>query len=50
MQQAPKRDTTKSSLAKRLGWMLLIWLASVAALAAVSLLMKLFMKAAGFNS
>jgi len=50
MQQAPKRDTTKSSLAKRLGWMILIWLASIATLAAMSWLMKLLMKAAGFNS
>lgn len=50
MQQAPKRDTTKSSLAKRLGWMILIWLASIATLATMSLLMKLLMKAAGFNS
>lgn len=43
-------ERPKSSLAKRLGWMILIWLASVAALALMSLLMKLFMKAAGFNS
>jgi len=50
MPQAPKRDTTKSSLAKRLGWMLLIWLASITTLAAMSLLMKLLMKAAGFNN
>jgi len=43
-------DTPKSSLAKQVGWMILIWLGSVAALAAMSLLMKLLMKAAGFNS
>jgi len=45
-----QRDTPKSSLAKRVGWMILIWLGSVAALTAISLLMKLLMKAAGFNS
>lgn len=45
-----QRDTPKSSLAKRVGWMMLIWLGSVAALAIMSLLMKLLMKAAGFNS
>ena len=45
-----QREPTKSNLAKRLGWMILIWLASVAALAVMSLLMKLLMKAAGFNS
>lgn len=40
----------KNSLGKRLGWLLLIWLASVSALAVASLLIKLLMKAAGFNS
>ena len=40
----------KSSLAKRLGWLVLIWAASIAALAVVSLVIKLLMKAAGFNS
>jgi hypothetical protein len=40
----------KSSLAKRLGWLVLIWLASIAALTIVSLLIKLLMKLAGFNS
>lgn len=40
----------KNSFAKRLGWLLLIWLASIAALSVVSLLIKLLMKAAGFNS
>ena len=50
MRRNPKRSTTQSSLAKRLGWLVAIWLASVAALAGVSLLMKLLMKMAGFNS
>jgi hypothetical protein len=40
----------KNSFAKRLGWLLLIWLASIAALGVVSLLIKFLMKAAGFNS
>jgi len=43
-------DTPKSSLAKRVGWMILIWLGSVVALAAMSLLMKLLMNAAGLNA
>jgi hypothetical protein len=40
----------QSSLAKRLGWLVLIWLASIVALAIVSLLLKLLMKMAGFNT
>ncbi len=40
----------KSSLGKRLGWLVLIWAASIAALSVVSLVIKLLMKAAGFNS
>jgi hypothetical protein len=45
------RDTKpKKSFVKRLGWLVLIWLASIAALSVVSLLIKLLMKAAGFNS
>jgi hypothetical protein len=39
-----------NSFAKRLGWLVLIWLASIATLSVVSLLIKLLMKAAGFNS
>jgi hypothetical protein len=42
--------TQKSSFAKRLGWLLLIWLGSIAALTFVSFMIKLLMKAAGFNS
>jgi hypothetical protein len=40
----------QSSLAKRLGWLVFIWLVSIAALALVSLLLKLLMKMAGFNT
>ncbi|MGP1718450.1 MAG: DUF2474 domain-containing protein [Methylophilus sp.] len=40
----------KSSFAKRLGWLVLIWATSIAALALVSVIIKLLMKAAGFNS
>lgn len=40
----------KRSLGKRLGWLFVIWLASVVSLVLVSLLIKLLMKAAGFNS
>ena len=35
---------------KRLGWMLLIWAASVAALGLAALLMRLAMKAAGMTA
>ncbi|WP_395407781.1 DUF2474 domain-containing protein [Pseudoduganella sp. UC29_106] len=34
---------------KRLGWMVLIWAASVAALGVVALLMRLLMRAAGLT-
>jgi hypothetical protein len=40
----------KSSFAKRLGWLVLIWLASIATLTLVSFTLKLLMNAAGFNS
>jgi hypothetical protein len=50
MRHAPKHGMAKNSLAKRLGWLLLIWGASVCVLALMSLVMKLLMKAAGFNS
>lgn len=39
----------KSSFGKRLGWLVLIWAASITALAGVSVLIKLLMKLAGFN-
>lgn len=50
--QAPRSiaPAQKNSLGKRLGWLALIWLASVAALGLASLLIKLLMKMAGFNS
>ena len=35
---------------KKLGWLALIWSASVAALAVVALLLKLLMRAAGMTS
>ena len=35
---------------KRLGWLLLIWSASVAALGALALVLKLFMRAAGLSA
>lgn len=50
MRPDPKRSSTQNSLAKRLGWLVAIWLASVSVLAGVSLFMKLLMKVAGFNS
>lgn len=40
----------KSSFGKKLGWLVLIWLASIATLTLVSFMIKLLMKAAGFNS
>jgi hypothetical protein len=40
--------TPKNTL-KRLGWFFLIWLASIAALAVVSMLIKGLMAAAGFH-
>ena len=40
----------KSSVGKRFGWLVLIWLASIAALTVVSLIIKLLMQLAGFNS
>jgi hypothetical protein len=35
--------------AKRLGWLLLIWSASVAALAVVAMLLRLLMQGAGLS-
>jgi hypothetical protein len=40
--------TPKNTL-KRLGWFLLIWLASIAALAVISMLIKGLMAVAGFH-
>lgn len=39
-----------SSLARRLGWLVLLWLASVASLGVVALLIRLLMHAAGMRS
>jgi hypothetical protein len=44
-------DTTeKKPFLKRLGWLVLIWTASVLALGAVSYLLRLFMQAAGMST
>lgn len=45
MQQAQKHGWIK-----RLGWLVLIWAASITVLAVVSLVLKLLMKAAGFQA
>ncbi|WP_081755126.1 DUF2474 domain-containing protein [Methylophilus sp. OH31] len=39
----------QTNILKRLGWFFLIWLASIAALAIVSILIKGLMAAAGFH-
>lgn len=41
---------TKPSFAKRLGWLALIWCASVLALGVVALLMRAFMNAIGLET
>jgi hypothetical protein len=46
----PRADFTPPSLARRLGWMLLLWTASVAALGIVALLIRALMHAAGMRS
>lgn len=40
----------KTPFYKRLGWLLLIWLASVIALAGVALIFRLFMRWAGMTA
>ncbi|SDK35063.1 Protein of unknown function [Methylophilus rhizosphaerae] len=40
----------KSSFGKKLGWLVLIWAASITSLAVVSLLIKLIMNTVGFSS
>ena len=42
--------TSPRPLWRRLGWMALIWIASVAALGVVALLIRLLMNAAGMRS
>ncbi len=41
---APAMQPAPTSVWKRLGWMLLIWSASVAALGALSLILRLWLK------
>ncbi|UVJ43395.1 DUF2474 domain-containing protein [Pseudomonas sp. LS1212] len=45
----PSRDE-KKPLWQRLGWLVLIWCGSVAALAIVAGLMRMFMSAAGLST
>ncbi|NER62103.1 DUF2474 domain-containing protein [Pseudomonas sp. MAFF212428] len=43
-------EQEKKPLLQRLGWLVLIWTASVASLAIVAWLMRLFMSAAGLST
>ncbi|WP_110970991.1 DUF2474 domain-containing protein [Pseudomonas huaxiensis] len=43
-------DAEKKPLWQRLGWLALIWTASVATLAVVAWLMRMFMSAAGLTT
>lgn len=43
-------NSEKKPLYKRLGWLVVIWTASVLALGAVSYLLRLFMQAAGMST
>ncbi|PWB35445.1 DUF2474 domain-containing protein [Pseudomonas sp. SDI] len=43
-------EEEQKPLIKRLGWLVLIWTASVATLAIVAYLMRLFMSAAGLST
>ena len=45
-----KPQTVKAPLYKRLGWLVLIWAGSVAALGVVAWLMRMFMSAAGLST
>jgi hypothetical protein len=42
-------DKSEKRWGQRLGWLFLIWLASVVALGAVSLLLRLIMRAVGLT-
>lgn len=42
--------TQKPNWWRRIGWLIIIWVASVAALGVVALLLRLFMTAAGMKS
>jgi hypothetical protein len=44
----PSRDA-RGALARRVGWMVLLWTASVAVLAIVALIFRLVMKLAGMT-
>ena len=48
--QPAKPATPPRRWSKRIGWLLLIWVASVAALAFVALLLKLVMRGAGMTT
>ncbi|MDF0377098.1 DUF2474 domain-containing protein [Methylophilus sp. YYY-1] len=43
-------DTTRPNWRKRVGWLCLIWLASIAALGVVSLLLRFCMRLAGLHT
>ena len=43
-------EPEKNPLMQRLGWLLLIWAVSVASLAVVAWLMRMFMAAAGLST
>ncbi len=47
---SPDVGQPKDSWARRIGWLVLLWTASVATLAAVALLLRLLMKAAGMTA
>ncbi|MCP8465359.1 DUF2474 domain-containing protein [Pseudomonas sp. ZM23] len=44
------KEQGKAPLRKRLGWLVLIWVLSVAALGVAAWLMRLFMSAAGLGT
>ncbi|MCY1416680.1 hypothetical protein D3C76_362480 [compost metagenome] len=46
----PHPEEEKQPLWKRLGWLVVIWCGSVAALAVVAWLMRMFMSAAGLST
>ncbi|KRV80539.1 cyanide insensitive terminal oxidase, subunit III [Pseudomonas citronellolis] len=48
--RAMKPQTVKAPLYKRLGWLVLIWAGSVAALGVAAWLMRLLMNAAGLGT
>ncbi len=46
---AKSAETGQPSWARRVGWLVLIWTASVLALAAVAVIIRVFMSAAGLT-